>query len=94
MEPQERTRLNIRHTKYGLKQNTPRSRGVLRAAKKRQFREAYQSLKDVLGVSQEEPYLSKIDILYLAMDRIRQLNLCLLLSALNSPLMLEEFGSG
>lgn len=91
MEIQERTKMTIRRARPNLRQNATKNRN---RNKRRLLRDAYQSLREVLDVPQDSRYVSNTDILYLAMERIKLLNLCLQIPYQNSTHMLENFGSG
>lgn len=83
--------MTIRRARPNLRQNATKNRN---RTKRRLLRDAYQSLREVLDVPQDSRYVSNTDILYLAMERIKLLNLCLQIPYQNSTHMLENFGSG
>ena len=83
--------MSIRRARLNLRQIPTRNRNL---TKRRLLRDAYQSLREVLDVPQDGRYVSNTDILYLAMDRIKLLNLCLQIPYQNGTHMLENFGSG
>lgn len=73
----ENNKIQQRNTKSGERILKSHRQRMNRRSNKELLRDAFRSLKETLGIPNEDRRLAHIDVLYLAMERISMLRSCL-----------------